>query len=213
MARRTKAEALETREQIIDAAECVFHEKGVSRTSLNDIAQQAGVTRGAIYWHFKNKHDVFIAMMNRLRLPMEALGDRAVDPNETDPLGKFREFLIYVLCETARDPGRRRVFEIMFHKCEFTAETDPLMSRQQEAYLDGSERMRRTLHNAMARGQLSADLDVERAVVQLHVQITGIFYTWLLIPDIFDLEREAVNFVDCYLDSLNHGLNKRNTRC
>lgn len=204
MPRRTKAEALETREQIIDAAEYVFHEKGVSRTSLNDIAKRAGVTRGAIYWHFKNKHDVFVAMLERQRLPMEALGDRAIDPNESDPLGKFRDFLIYVLCETARDPHRRRVFEIMFHKCEFTAETDPLMARQQEAFMDGSDRIRRTLNNAISRGQLPADLDVERAVVQLHVQITGIFYTWLLIPDIFDLENEAVNFVDCYLDSLQH---------
>src|SRR5690606_10590111 len=62
MARRTKAEAMETREQILDAAELVFHRKGVSCTSLNDIAAEAGVTRGAIYWHFKNKHDVFIAM-------------------------------------------------------------------------------------------------------------------------------------------------------
>ena len=45
MARRTKAEALETREQIIDAAERVFHKKGVSRSSLSDIAEEAGVTQ------------------------------------------------------------------------------------------------------------------------------------------------------------------------
>ena len=70
MARRTKAEALETREQIIDAAERVFHKKGVSRSSLSDIAEEAGVTRGAIYWHFKNKHDIFVAMTERHRLPL-----------------------------------------------------------------------------------------------------------------------------------------------
>ena len=52
MARRTKAEADETRTKLLDAAEEVFFEKGVSRTSLGDIAQRAGATRGAVSWHF-----------------------------------------------------------------------------------------------------------------------------------------------------------------
>ena len=53
MARRTKAEAQATRNALIDAAERLFDSQGVSRTSLQDIAQAAGATRGAIYWHFK----------------------------------------------------------------------------------------------------------------------------------------------------------------
>ncbi|MDP1673909.1 MAG: TetR family transcriptional regulator, partial [Burkholderiales bacterium] len=57
MARRTKDEAVETRNQILDAAEKVFSARGVSRTSLADIAEAASVTRGAIYWHFKDKAD------------------------------------------------------------------------------------------------------------------------------------------------------------
>jgi TetR/AcrR family acrAB operon transcriptional repressor len=55
MVRRTKTEALETRNSLLDAAEHLFQARGVSRTSLNDIANEAGTTRGAIYWHFKDK--------------------------------------------------------------------------------------------------------------------------------------------------------------
>ena len=66
MARRTKEDAQKTRELLIEAAENVFYDKGVSKASLSDIAESAGVTRGAIYWHFKNKHDVFEAMIERL---------------------------------------------------------------------------------------------------------------------------------------------------
>ena len=73
MARRTKEDAQKTREQLLDAAETVFHRKGVSKTSLNDIAEEAGLTRGALYWHFKNKHDVFEAMLERMDLPLEIL--------------------------------------------------------------------------------------------------------------------------------------------
>ncbi|KUJ92268.1 MAG: TetR family transcriptional regulator, partial [Pseudomonas sp. 63_8] len=63
MARRTKAEAQATRALILDAAEQVFHAQGVSHASLAEVAKAAGVSRGAIYWHFENKIDLFQAML------------------------------------------------------------------------------------------------------------------------------------------------------
>lgn len=59
MARKTKQQALETRQHILDVALRLFSQQGVSATSLAEIANAAGVTRGAIYWHFKNKSDLF----------------------------------------------------------------------------------------------------------------------------------------------------------
>ena len=70
MARCTKEQALETRTRILDAAEDVFNANGVSKTSLADVAAAAGLTRGAIYWHFANKTDLFAAMCQRVRQPM-----------------------------------------------------------------------------------------------------------------------------------------------
>lgn len=204
MARRTKEDAQKTREQLIEAAETVFYRKGVSRTSLNDIAAEAGVTRGAIYWHFKNKHDVFEAMMEQQKLPLEMLRTLMEDPDQSDPLGRFREFLLYMTQEIARDPRRRRVFEIVFQKCELTEENEPLGSRRRENFRDVSERMQVVLNNAISRGQLPAGLDVERAIIQLHVQLTGLIYTWLLIPDSFNMEKESERVIDAYFYSLQH---------
>ena len=78
MARRTKAEAEETRQRILDAAERLFFVDGVSRTSLELIANAAGVTRGAIYWHFKNKVELFEALHERVKLPAEDIVERAM---------------------------------------------------------------------------------------------------------------------------------------
>ena len=50
LARRTKEDAFATRNSLLDAAEQVFYEQGVARASLNEIAQRAGATRGAVYW-------------------------------------------------------------------------------------------------------------------------------------------------------------------
>src|SRR5256885_1645441 len=65
LARRTKEDAFATRNSLLDAAEQVFYEQGVARASLNEIAQRAGATRGAVYWHFKDKLDLFYAMLDR----------------------------------------------------------------------------------------------------------------------------------------------------
>ena len=62
MVRRTKEDAMATRDSILDAAELLFAERGVSSTTLQHIATAAGVTRGAIYWHFKNKQALLTAM-------------------------------------------------------------------------------------------------------------------------------------------------------
>ncbi|WP_303295791.1 TetR family transcriptional regulator, partial [Escherichia coli] len=59
MARKNKQEAQETRQHILDVALRLFSQQGVSSTSLGEIAKAAGVTRGAIYWHFKDKSDLF----------------------------------------------------------------------------------------------------------------------------------------------------------
>ena len=114
MARSTKEEALETRARILDAAEQVFHERGVSQTSLADVAKAAEVTRGAIYWHFKNKSDLFDAMCERVRLPMEAVLEENASPQVEDPLGQFLRSGIYVLTMAATDERCRRVFDIIF---------------------------------------------------------------------------------------------------
>jgi AcrR family transcriptional regulator len=70
MVRKTKEEAEKTRKDLIAAARTVFHECGVSRSTLEKIAKKAGVTRGALYWHFKDKAELFFAMREDVFAPM-----------------------------------------------------------------------------------------------------------------------------------------------
>ena len=85
MVRKTKEEAQETRNAILDAAERVFLERGVSHTSLAEIAAAAGVTRGAIYWHFANKSDVFDALFERVFAPLEERFEAMHDELRNNP--------------------------------------------------------------------------------------------------------------------------------
>ncbi len=69
MARKTKEDALKTYHLLLDAAAELFSHQGISHTTLMGIANFAGMTRGAIYWHFENKEDVIKALWERDAAP------------------------------------------------------------------------------------------------------------------------------------------------
>jgi TetR/AcrR family acrAB operon transcriptional repressor len=202
MARRTKEEALETRLKILDAAESAFYERGVARTTLADIAALAGVTRGAIYWHFSNKADLVQAMLDSLHEPLDDLAKASESEDEVDPLGCMRSLLIELFNQVALEPKIRRINEIMFHKCEFTDEMCDLRRQRQMASLECSGRIELSLRNAVHRGQLPEKLNTGRAAVCLHAYIHGLLGQWLLVPDSFALHTEAEALVDAALSML-----------
>src|SRR5277367_3594838 len=58
-----QARTEETQSRILDAAQTVFSEQGFEKTQLEEVAARAGYTRGAIYAHYSNKEDLFLALM------------------------------------------------------------------------------------------------------------------------------------------------------
>jgi TetR/AcrR family acrAB operon transcriptional repressor len=204
MARATKEEALETRNRIIAAAADVFHARGLAHSSLADVAEAANVTRGAIYWHFKNKSDLFDAICERVCLPMEAMMAASADEREPDPLGQLRNAWLFLLQEAVRNPHTRKALDIIFLKCELVDRADPIWVRQNASYLQGMENMQHILRNAAARGQLPPDLDTKLAAVALHGSMVGLINSWLFAPTSFDLDNDAERLIDACLDSLRY---------
>ena len=86
LVRRTKEDALATRSQLLDAAERVFSERGVTHTSMAQVAEAAGVTRGAIYHHFSNKMALIESLMERVRLPIDEMREQIAQQPEFDAL-------------------------------------------------------------------------------------------------------------------------------
>ncbi|CAM3927515.1 putative HTH-type transcriptional regulator TtgR [Pseudomonas reidholzensis] len=202
MVRRTKEEAQETRAQIIEAAEKAFYKRGVARTTLADIAEHAGVTRGAIYWHFNNKAELVQALLDSLHETHEHLARASESEDEVDPLGCMRKLLLQVFSELVLDARTRRINEILHHKCEFTDEMCEIRQQRQGAITECHDSITLTLGNAVRRGQLPADLHVEHAAVALFAYVDGLIGRWLLLPDSFDLLGNAEQWVDTGLDML-----------
>lgn len=202
MVRRTKEDAQKTRDDILGAAEVCFHRKGISRTSLSEIATAAGVTRGAIYWHFQDKSALVGALLERVSIPLQPLSEATRNPDELDPLGRLRELLIRVFQSTVTDPQVRRVGEILFHKCEYTEDLGNLRQWMKDFRREHDQHAELALSNAVAKGQLPEDLDVLVASRCVNAFVTGMLDQFLLMPEGLDLNAKAEVLVDGLLDML-----------
>lgn len=202
MVRRTKDEAQETRNRILDAAEHLFSEHGVSRTSLEDIAQAAGVTRGAIYWHFKDKRDLVAAMVDRVTLPMEAMVARSSDESVEDPIASLKACAVSALKRTATDAQVQRVFDVVTHKCEYIGEMAGVNNRISAVQKGCVDRAEQTIRNAVKRGLLPATVNPRLAAVGLDALLYGLISNWLANSSYLPLERQAEAMIDLYIEGL-----------
>ena len=202
MARRTREDALATRGSILDAAEHLFVKQGVCGTTLQHIATAAGVTRGAIYWHFLDKGAMFNAMMERVKMPLESamlLFDQA---NAADPIEVLRESMMRVFRMTVEDPMARRVFEIATLKMEFTDELNVVRERRKLNQASWMARTESRVRQGIANGQVKAGVEPYAVALGLWAIIDGLLRAWLLDPQEFDLIALGTRIVDTHLESL-----------
>jgi TetR/AcrR family acrAB operon transcriptional repressor len=202
MARRTKEDALATRDSILDAAEQLFVKQGVSGTTLQHIATAAGVTRGAIYWHFLDKGAMFNAMMERVKMPLEAAMQLFNQANPADPLDTLREYMLCVFRVTVEDPKARRVFEIATMKMEYLDEMSAVRERRKQNQELWMARTENRIRDAIAIGQVNAGVDPYAVSLGLWAILDGLIRAWLLDPQGFDLMKLGAQIVDTHLESL-----------
>jgi TetR/AcrR family acrAB operon transcriptional repressor len=208
LARRTKEEALATRHKLLDAAEHLFQAQGVSRTSLQDIARRAGATRGAIYWHFKDKADLFNAMMERVTLPMEESFDQeggnqqeAADAS-ANALDRIRRATINALKQIVNDTQTRRVFEVATQKVEYVEELQAVRLRHLAVRNGFLNRFEQSIDLASRQAALTLSMPTSVAAQGFHALIDGLIQNWLLDPEAFDLLEVGQCVMNVYLGGL-----------
>jgi len=204
MARKTQEDALVTRERILDAAVIRFVEEGVSRTTLADIARQAGVTRGAIYWHFEDKVDLFAAMIERLgeRLITPLLfrsEDQAVWIAE-NPLGFIRACGREFFAKLASDQNLLHIFEILWHKCEYVGDIAVLRNKCLEEDENRIVMLQQMFMRAKEEGQISAN--PRQAAIGLVSLINGLIFNWTKNRNMFSMPEDAFRIIDLFFRGL-----------
>ncbi|WP_339934093.1 TetR family transcriptional regulator [Vreelandella glaciei] len=204
---RRKADAERTREAILDAAETTFLVQGVSRTTLAHIAQEAGVTRGAIYWHFEDKAAVFDALLERVRLPLDGIVDDAVQRLGTTPVECLRDIAQRSLAGICHDLPLQRAATIVLHRCEKLEDKHPRICMITQLPKHAEAHVEALFEQALADGNLRADLTPASARRQFHGFLIGVCFDWLQDPQQYSLADEY----DGIVETLMRGLLVENT--
>ncbi|MDO4997914.1 MAG: TetR family transcriptional regulator [Neisseria sp.] len=201
--KKTKAEALQTREALLLSALNTFYENGVAQTSLNQIASNAGVTRGAFYWHFRNKEDLFEALF--AWLCQEALNnfqhDLARNAEESQGL---RNALINALCRLQNDEKHEKFCTVLHLKCEHTANNQAINTISAHYHKLWDKLIEQAIAHDIAHGFLPSTLNPSLAKHFLHANIFGLIDRWLRYRDeVGSLANIAPVFIDATLAALH----------
>lgn len=207
MVRKTKEDAEKTRALIIDAARTVFLQRGVSRTSLEQIATQAGVTRGAVYWHFQNKTELITAMRERVFLPLiDEMEDTLKLEGNTDPLGSIESFMCSRFEQLENCQDTRETYEIMMTKCEYVDEFADVLEQITSSCAMIEAKLTICYEQAQAKAQVTSKMTALELARDTNLFWVGLLHRWMKDPTGKDAKSYALDAIKTHIQ-----LRKNNT--
>ncbi|MCE1177198.1 MAG: TetR family transcriptional regulator [Burkholderiales bacterium] len=201
--RKTKEEAQQTRCNLLVAALTVLYHRGVAHTSLDEIAKAAGVTRGALYWHFKNKEDLFDALFQVHFANIEHQLDQALQSKCTDnPLSLVHEGILNHFKRLSHDPNLKKFSTILHLRCEQTDENRNIIHLIQKYHQVWDQHLLAIFEESKQRGVLPKNLNSQLALLSLTATLHGLTVKWLSATEPFDLQKYAPTLIDICFENL-----------
>jgi len=203
MARKTKEDAKKTYLALLEAAQRIFIKQGIAKTTLNHIAKDAGMTRGALYWHFENKDALILALwedgagsLNReITNALENLKD------EKHPAETFREIMHSMINAVLDDPKLSQSLKIIMNCVEITDEETPLRAYLQEKHSAYYTSMTTAVGYLKNQSMLKVELAAETISAGLLSYVYGLVHSHLEPAKLINLERDGIALIDLYLNS------------
>jgi len=172
MARKTKAEAEKTRQSILRAALDLFVEKGYERATFEDVASLIGLTKGAVYWHFKSKPDLFAALVAN----MTETHDKQIARMLTNPvsLEGLKMHFVKRAHLIVSKPINRKYFQMMLSMDWPAAKFIPIKRRLREIGSSPFVTIERTLTALQKKGAIRPDADIPTVTATLGAMWLGV---------------------------------------
>ena len=202
MARTTKEQALKTREKIIDTAIDIFYERGVPSTSLEHIADAAGLTRGAIYWHFENKFDLVSAVHEHFHITLLETINRHLTDASVPPLERIRTAWRFFLHSLATDAMYSKVLTIFLLRCDYSGEMGAVLTEQSGRKNTAHQLITKCFQAAIDAGHLKPTYPAT-LLAQTHMYyMHGIIHEYITFDKVAHLKKDADSLINFYFDQL-----------
>ena len=171
MPRKTKEESIKTRSLLLEAALDVFSEKSFSEVTLSEIAERVGMTKGALYWHFKNKSDLLSKLIGEIFLDSEMeFAEKLV---ERETLADLRDYYNKKLMLPDKNDRFIKINAIMLRRFEWPEEVRlNLFTLLKDQIAREKKMINEILLRSRREGVIRQDIEVENA----SSAITSVFY-------------------------------------
>jgi TetR/AcrR family acrAB operon transcriptional repressor len=199
--RRTKADAAITRESLLKAGLVVFSRQGYTATTLVDVAKEAGVTRGAIYWHFGSKADLYSALLAQYAaMSSQVVQSAAAEGGELTEV--LKRVFTRLLQAVATNAELRAVMEISLFKTERSPELTAIQAQQRSNANALIESFTAVMRQGIAIGALRGDLDPAELARAFLAANNGAISLWLSDPQAFSLENSAPALAEIFMSGI-----------
>jgi TetR/AcrR family acrAB operon transcriptional repressor len=203
MVRKTKEDAELTRQRIINAARAVFLKRGVSKSTLEHIATEANVTRGAVYWHFENKTEIFHAIREQVFLPLIDSIDDTLAPavkNIENPLNQIEASLSNTINDLNNNIEMREIYEIMMIKCEYVDEFATVLHQIMSNCSSIIEKLEAAYERAKAQDLLATSLSPRALAMDTHLFFGGLLHMWVKDADGSRFRFQAIDLIKSHMN-------------
>lgn len=161
----------ETRNALIRSATEIISQKGYAKTTLEDIAKNINMTRGAFYWHFKNKQEILheIETLYENQYLMD-YGRFEILPSAYETLSRL---IVHQIRDIFDDVHMSYAF-IIRYRIEALSELPDLVEKQVRIDDFGIQQIAKQIERGMEGGEFRPDVDAQEAALGIFTFIVGV---------------------------------------
>lgn len=170
---RTREQAEQTRNLVLKAASELFVEKGFTNISITEIAEKIAATKGAVYWHFKNKDEILLAIISEdCGEAVKEATAAIIDPESGESLySYYRKIISDNSSVERRERLHRLINQSDCWPCELKQKAKQLIEKALE---DERRLVISSISGAQAEGKIRSDVDPEKVGLVISTVISGL---------------------------------------
>lgn len=204
MGKKTKEEAFITRQKIIKSARELYYKKGFSNTTINDIAVNAGLTRGAFYWHFNSKVEIFYALYDEIIEKLEDIFSQSIGKKDAD-LNAIYDFMHLTINNLINNENFRKTVDLLRYKTELTKELEVINEKDIFWINRLVDKMAFLIEEYKKKNDIKLFLESKDIAVSIVAMYRGLAQMCIFNNEIFSYDNSHIKIIDSFLNNLLKG--------
>ncbi len=188
------------KKRILHAAEDLFSSKGYHETSMDNIVEKSGMSKGAIYGHFKSKENLFLEILEKQQTSTLSQIKSSFSPKDSPmkKLEKAVEMAFSSQVEHSRETCRMNLeFFVAVPKIE------ALKPRLENRYATVHKFIAEIIEEGVKKGEFRQDIDVDSLVSIIIATLDGLSLHWATLGPDFDWQQIKNIFVTVLLNGIH----------